>query len=53
MDDHIRQIAIVMAQMAAMLTLANGIPIPSKMQLLGMDIPHLEVSCQNDHPTGN
>ena len=43
-NNRINQIAVVVAQMAAMLTQANGMPIPHAMQQLGVEIPHLELS---------
>ena len=44
MDDHIDQIATAVAQLVAMLTQANEIPIPPMVQQLGVDIPNLEAS---------
>ena len=44
-DDCINQIATVEIQMAALLTPDNIISIPLAVQLLGVDIPYLEVYC--------
>ena len=53
MDDPINQIATDVAQVATMLTQANGIPIPHVVQQLGVEIPRLEASHQNEYPVGD
>lgn len=35
--------------MATMVTQVNGMPVSSAVQPLGVEIPHLEVSYQNEH----
>ena len=49
-DDRISQISTAVTQVAAMLTQANGIPIPPVVHQLGGEIPHLEASHQNENP---
>ena len=53
MNDCINQIATAVAQVAAMLPQANGIPIPRTVQQLAVEIPRLEAIHQNEHWAGN
>ena len=53
MENCIDQVVVAIAQIAAILTQANGMPIPPAMQELGVEIQDLEVSRYNKHPARN